>query len=113
MSKFTRCLKSAQAIETNREPIENEGFKNRKAETMFTRLRCLPFALILIMILRKSTKSLQCIVNEMTSSLGLAGISASAYSQAHYKLKHTTFIELNRKAIVALVYQEDRLLYPS
>ncbi len=80
---------------------------------MFTRLRCLPFALVLIMILRKSTKSLQCIVNEMTSSLGLEGISASAYSRARYKLKHTAFIDLNRKAIVAVVYQDDRLLYLS
>lgn len=101
--------KKAQVIETSRELIENEGFKNRnrKAETMFTRVRCLPFALVLIMILRKSTKSLQCIVNETTSSLGMDEISASAYSQARYKLKHTAFIELNQKAIVAVVYQDE------
>lgn len=101
--------KKAQVIETSRELIENEGFKNRnrKAETMFTRVRCLPFALVLVMILRKSTKSLQCIVNETTSSLGLEEISASAYSQARYKLKHTAFIELNQKAIVDVVYQDE------
>lgn len=100
--------KKAQVIEISRGLIESQGFKkrNRKAETMFTRLRSLPFALVLIMILRKSSKSLQCIVNETTGSLGMEEISASAYSQARYKLKHTAFIELNQKAIVDVVYQD-------
>jgi hypothetical protein len=30
--------------------------------------------------------------------------SASAYSQARYKLKHTAFVELNRQAAVETVY---------
>jgi Transposase DDE domain len=100
--------KKAQVVEVSRTLIENEDFKNRnrKAETMFTRIRCLPFALVLIMILRKSTKSLQCIVNETVVSLGMEEVSASAYSQARYKLKHTAFIELNQKAIVDVVYQD-------
>jgi hypothetical protein len=89
--------------------IEDEGFKNRnrKAEKMFTRLRSLPFGVVLIMVLRKSVKSLQCIVNETMSGLGFDEVSASAYSQARYKLKHTAFIELNQKAIVDVLYQDE------
>jgi hypothetical protein len=101
--------KKVQVIETSRGLIEDEEFKkrNRQSEKLFTRLRRLPFALVLIMILRKSTKSLQCIVNETVSGLGLEEISASAYSQARYKMKHTAFIELNQKAIVDVVYQDE------
>jgi hypothetical protein len=70
--------KKVQVIETSRGLIEDEEFKkrNRQSEKLFTRLRRLPFALVLIMILRKSTKSLQCIVNETVSGLGLEEISA-------------------------------------
>ena len=100
--------KKTQAVETSRELIGDEGFKNRhrKTEVMFTRIRRLPFALVLIMIMRKSTKSLQCIVNETVSGLGLEEVTGSAYSQARYKMKHTAFIELNQKAIVDVVYQD-------
>ncbi|OYV22715.1 MAG: hypothetical protein CG442_920 [Methylococcaceae bacterium NSO1] len=63
---------------------------------MFTRLRSLPFAVVLTMVLRKSVKSLQCIVNETMHGLCLEEVTASAYSQARYKLKHTAFIELKR-----------------
>ena len=74
---------------------------------MFTRLRSLPFAVVLTMVLRKSVKSLQCIVNETMHGLGLDEVTASAYSQARYKLKHTAFIELNQKAIVNVLYQDE------
>jgi hypothetical protein len=59
------------------------------------------------MILRKSVKSLQNITNETMRWLGFEPVSASAYSQARYKLKHTAFIELNEKAVVATMYGDD------
>src|SRR5450759_4384589 len=62
--------------------------------------------LIFGQLLRKSVKSLQCIVNESMDGIGLDTVSASAYSQARYKLKHTAFIELNQKAIVDVLYQD-------
>ena len=34
-------------------------------------------------------------------------VTASAYSQARYKLKHTAFIELNQKAVVDTLYVDD------
>lgn len=45
-------------------------------------------------------KSLQNVVNEAMTWLGQMPVTASAYSQARYKLKHTAFIELNQAAVV-------------
>lgn len=58
------------------------------------------------MVLRKSVKSLQNVVNEVMSRLEVDTVTASAYSQARYKLKHTAFIELNRKAVVEAMYRD-------
>ena len=60
--------------------------------------------MVLTVVLRNSVKSLQNAVSEALSWLGAGTASASAYSQARYKLKHTAFIELNEKAVVATVY---------
>jgi len=37
-----------------------------------------------------------------------APVTASAYSQARYKLKHTAFIELNQVAVVDTLYSDDQ-----
>jgi len=58
-------------------------------------------------MIRKSVKSVQNAVNEAMSGLDLPLITASAYSQARYKLKHTAFIALNQTAIVETVYRDD------
>lgn len=52
-------------------------------------------------------KSLQNVVNEAMTWLGYPPVSASAYSQARYKLKHTAFIELNQAAVVDTLYGDD------
>jgi Transposase DDE domain len=62
--------------------------------------------LVLVLILRKSVKSLQNVVNEAMSWLGVDSVTASAFSQARYKLKHEAFIELNRKAVVETLYSD-------
>ena len=89
-------------IETTRHLLTDEGFKSRHraSEQAFTRVRCLPFAMVLVLILRKSVKSLQNVVNEAMAWLTAAPVTASAFSQARYKLQHTAFIELNQKAVV-------------
>lgn len=56
------------------------------------------------LILRKSVKSLQNVVNEAMTWLDLPPVSASAYSQARHNFKHTAFIELNQTAIVNTIY---------
>jgi hypothetical protein len=48
--------------------MEDEKFKqrHRTKATAFTRQRCLPFVLVLTLILKKGVKSLQNVVNEAT-----------------------------------------------
>lgn len=92
--------------------LEDEIFKNkhRKNANDFTRTRRLPFALVLVLMMRKGVKSLQNLLNEAMTWLGQEPVSASAYSQARYKLKHTAFIELNQVSIVETVYSDDQYL---
>ena len=65
------------------------------------------FELVLVLVLRNSVKSLQLVVNEAMNWLSHEPVTASAYSQARYKLKHTAFIELNQKAVVDILYVDD------
>ena len=90
--------------------MEDEKFKqrHRTKSTAFTRQRCLPFVLVLTLILKKGVKSLQNVVNEATDWLNTKPVTASAYSQVRYKLKHTAFIELNQKAIVKVMYSDSQ-----
>jgi hypothetical protein len=78
--------------------------KYRRDGKCFMRMRKLSFGLLIIMILRKSMKSLQLMLNEVTGELGVESISNSAFSQRRAQLKHGAFIELNQKAIVKTMY---------
>ena len=102
-------FKKSKAIQKTREQLQSETLINnhRSSDKYFTRNRLLPFSLLMVIIMRKSVKSLQNLVNEAMSSLDLPLITASAYSQARYKIKHTAFIELNQTAIVNTVYGDD------
>jgi len=98
-----------KVIERSRELIRSEELKSRHRvrEEDFSRVRCLTFPLLLTVILRKSVKSLQLVLNELTQELGRSPVSHSALSKARSRLKHTVFIELNQKAIVEVFYEED------
>jgi hypothetical protein len=50
--------------------------KYRRDGTCFVRTRKLSFGLLIIMILRKSMKSLQLILNELADELGIGSIIA-------------------------------------
>lgn len=58
-------------------------------------------------MLRKSVKSLQNMLNEAMTWLEEKPVTASAYSQARSKVKHTAFIELNKEAVVETLYSDD------
>jgi Transposase DDE domain len=60
----------------------------------------LSFVVLLLTILRKSVKSLQNMLNELSLELELPLLTASGYSQAREHLSHGAFIELNREIIV-------------
>ena len=82
---------------------------NKISNDCFTRKRKLPFPLVCILILQKSVKSLQIVLNEVFMKLGLVleTASSSAFTQARHKLLHTAYIELNKRAIVDIVYSDD------
>lgn len=88
-------------------------FKNRHriSEKSFSRERKLPFVTVLQLILLKSVKPLQNVLNEWTDNTNYT-ISASALSQARRKLKHTAFIELLQKCVLDVMYRiEDHERY--
>lgn len=99
--------KKAEVIDLVKTNLTCNEFKgtHRSKETFFTRNRSLPFALVMVMILRKGIKSLQNMVNEVTTWLDINPVTGSAYSQARHKLKHTAFIALNERAIVEPMYR--------
>jgi hypothetical protein len=101
-------MKKQRAIELSKEQIEAEEFKthHRHDEKAFTRDRRLTFSLVLVLVLRNSVKSLQNVVNEAMTWLDELPITASAYSQARYKLKHTAFIALNKISVVDNLYSD-------
>ena len=74
----------------------------------FTRLRKLSFSTIFILLLKKSVKSIQLILNEYFLEQEISDtITASAFTQARHKLKHTAFIALN-EGIVDSYYNDNK-----
>ena len=104
--KKFRIIKAAKNL------LADECFKARHRADIkaFTRNRCLPFIFVLFLVLLKSVKSLQLVLNEFFVNLSRVGgmafttVTASAFTQARQKLSHTAFIELNRQAIVETYY---------
>ena len=81
--------------------------RHRKGSSAFTRNRKLPFSKVLQLLICKSVKSLQLVLNEWSDRLGGA-VTASAYSQARYKVKHTAFIELLEKSVIDVMYGDKK-----
>jgi hypothetical protein len=88
--------------------IHSEGFKerHRQAQKYFSRERLLTFPVVILLLVQKSAKSMQLVLNEMCLKLKLPLLSSSAFTQARAHLKHTAFIELNQKAVVEIMYQD-------
>jgi hypothetical protein len=91
--------------------IKSNGFIDNHKEKPgdFTRCRVLNFPVVLMLILKKSIKSLQLVLNELFIQNLIGGpVSSSAYSQARKKFKHTAFIELNEGA-VKIYYSDNKI----
>ncbi len=74
----------------------------------FTRNRKLTFQIVFMQIFRKTVKSLQVSLNELFMNHYLpTPVSASAYTQARNKFRHTAFIELNDD-IIDVFYSVDQ-----
>lgn len=78
--------------------------KHRKAKRHFSRSRILTFPVVLAILIQKSVKSMQIVLNELLEKMEVPVVSSSALSQARSHLSHEAFIELNQKAIVQVCY---------
>lgn len=96
-----------------RRTIESTEFlaRHRKSEQDFTRVRKLSFSRMILLALTRSVESLQQRLNEAQRILqrllmGFQGgsVSASAYSQARAKLRHSAFEALNREVFLPIYY---------
>jgi len=69
--------------------------------------RKINFITVILVILRKSVKSTQLVLNEFFKDLG-NGIYApnSAFTQARRHLRYQAFITLNQKAIIDVLYSD-------
>lgn len=81
--------------------------KFSKSSKDFIRGRKLPFSKVLLTILRKSSKSTQLVLNELSMVFEeKTPATAGAYSRARNKLKHEAFIELSKECIVEPFYAD-------
>lgn len=96
-----------KAVRESRRMIEAESFKeqHRTSKKKFSRIRKLTFSRMIILIMQKSVKSIQLILNEWFEWLGEQTVSNSAFTQARANLKHTAFIALNERIVE--IYYED------
>jgi hypothetical protein len=61
---------------------------------------------MIMLLLQKSAKSMQLVLNEFVKKLSLPLVTSSAFTQARRHLRHTAFIELNQEAIVQVYYAD-------
>jgi len=91
--------------------LDDDSFKagHRCKSNYFIRNRILTFCVLILLMLRKSMKSVQMVLNEFFDEIGtdLITVSAGAFTRARSRMIHTAFIELNQKAVVETTYEND------
>jgi len=102
--------KAIQSISIIRSLLNDDEFKNshRTASKFFSRKFKLDFVTVVLLILQKSIKPLQLVLNEFFKKLdnGIM-VTKSAFTQARRHLKATAFITLNKKAVLDVLYNDD------
>lgn len=95
-------------VRITRQLFEKPDFqkKHRARAEDFTRQRALSFSRVVLLLLQKTVRSIQLHLHDFFRELGesIDSVTASAWTQARAKLKHTAFIELNQGAILDQVY---------
>ncbi len=101
--------KAARSISIIRELLNDESFKDehRTFYNFFTRKYKLDFVAVILIILQKSIKPLQLVLNEFFKKLdnGIL-VTKSAFTQARRHLKPEAFVTLNQKAVVDAFYAD-------
>jgi len=102
--------KAIRSISIIRSLLNDDSFKNehRTASIFFSRKFKLDFATVILLILQKSIKPLQLVLNEFFKKLdnGVL-VTKSAFTQARRHLKATAFVTLNKKAVLDVLYNDD------
>lgn len=82
--------------------------RHRRRDKDFTRERVLTFPVVVLLLLQKTTRSvqrhLQSFFRELGDDINAACVSAGGWTQARAKLAHTAFIELNQSVVVPAFY---------
>jgi len=102
--------KATQSISIIRSLLNDDSFKNehRTASKFFSRNLKLNFVAVILLILQKSIKPLQLVLNEFFKKLDNGTmVTKSAFSQARRHLKATAFVMLNQKAVIDVLYGDD------
>jgi hypothetical protein len=85
--------------------------RHRMRPQDFTRNRQLTFPLVMLFILQKTVKSIQLHLHEFLNELAAGElfepVTASAFTHARAKLKHTAFIELNERSVLPWIYHPE------
>jgi len=101
--------KAIQSISIIRSLLNDDEFKNdhRIASKFFTRKFKLDFVTVILLILQKSIKPMQLVLNEFFKKRdnGVL-VTKSAFTQARRHLKATAFITLNKKAVLDVLYND-------
>src|SRR6476469_5056802 len=101
-------------IQSLRRLLHDEEFckRHRTNPKDFTRQRCLTFPVIFVMLLGKTSRSIQRHLHGFLSRLADWSApkepTASAWSQARAKLQPSAFFELNTQCLLPLAYAPER-----
>ncbi len=102
--------KATRSISIIREMLNDESFKDehRTLYKFFTRKSKLDFVAVILIILQKSIKPLQLVLNEFLKKLNNGVlVTKSAFTQARRHLKPEAFITLNQRAVLDVLYADD------
>lgn len=93
----------------------NEQFwqRHRRSESDFTRERVLTFPIIMLLLLQKTSRSIQRHLQSFFHALGKAdtAVTGGAWTQARAKFRHTAFIELNREVLLPEFYASEHTVF--
>jgi DDE family transposase len=86
--------------------------RHRTSTTDFTRQRLLSFPIVMLLLLQKTTKSIQrhlhVFFHQLRPQQGAPTVSAGGWTQARAKLSHTAFIELNQQILLPCFYAPEQ-----
>lgn len=86
--------------------------RHRRCSTDFTRVRLLPFAVVMLLLLQKTTQSVQrhlhSFFHELWPQPHERSVTPGGWTQARAKLLHTAFIELNQEVLLPCFYAPEQ-----